>query len=254
MPPKARTCYICGRPTLLPGFDNHVQQCRDLFEKREMQKPPKERRTCPTDPMLMNPYPTKGGGGYSQSQLDAMNNASQKAWEQTLSRCQHCGRTFLPEKLAIHNRSCTASNPARRIDSQTIRSGGLDSNYGDNGYDEPYGGGGGGGSGRFAPSSSTMSSGYGGFGGGNRTLPNRVASGKQSSYSDGYSDPYDSAPIRGGGSGGATLKRGNSGRKLSDSSNFNGGDDSGMVDFPTYGHLIKCPDCGRNFNEISYEK
>ena len=33
----------------------------------------------------------------------------------SLSVCQHCGRSFLNEKLLIHNRSCTADNPARRV-------------------------------------------------------------------------------------------------------------------------------------------
>lgn len=35
---------------MLHSFDIHVVQCRDLFEKREMQKPVKERRSCPQDP------------------------------------------------------------------------------------------------------------------------------------------------------------------------------------------------------------
>eukprot|EP01031_Cornospumella_fuschlensis_P036411 gene36411-44170_t len=106
--PKARACYICGRQTLLPGYDNHVLQCRALFEKREAQKPPKERRQCPPDPMS---YMSSGKYGNEEE----ANAAAMKAWESTLSSCQNCGRSFLPDKLVLHQRSCTASNPARRV-------------------------------------------------------------------------------------------------------------------------------------------
>ena len=59
MPPRARVCYICGRQYMLHSFDIHVVQCRDLFEKREMQKPVKERRSCPQDPFAS--LTSKGG-------------------------------------------------------------------------------------------------------------------------------------------------------------------------------------------------
>lgn len=96
---------------MLHSFPIHEAQCRDLFEKRESQKPPKERRKCPEDPMK----------GYtpnmSAKALDELNAASYKAWsEQALVRCGNCNRTFLPEKLPIHQRSCTADRPARRVD------------------------------------------------------------------------------------------------------------------------------------------
>ncbi len=202
-PPKARICYICGRPTLLPGFDNHVVQCRELFEKREMQKPPKERRPCPIDPMLMNPYHTGSSSkkGYSSTDLDAINDASQKAWQQTLLACRNCGRKFLPDKLTIHNRSCTASNPARRIDEKI---GGRD-----------------------------------------------VKSGVASEYEYSHDEPPS---IMGGdrrpSSAGISRKihGSSSGAYGASSSEFS------PFDTPTYGHLIKCKDCGRNFNEVSYEK
>lgn len=109
--PKTRSCYICGRQYMLHSFVIHEQQCRDLFEKWENQKPPKERRRCPDDPMR----------GYdpnmSMKDLDRLNAASQQTWsEQALVRCQNCNRTFLPEKLPIHQRSCTAANPAKRVE------------------------------------------------------------------------------------------------------------------------------------------
>ena len=126
--PKSRMCYICGRQTLLAGFDFHVTQCRDLFIKREELKPRKERRAVPVDPMIayeaeMQRLSSRGsaggaGGGVNlnmQQHLDAINTASEDAFKATLSQCQNCGRRFLPEKLAIHNRSCTALKPAKSV-------------------------------------------------------------------------------------------------------------------------------------------
>lgn len=201
MPPKARICYICGRPTLLPGYQQHVVQCKALFEKREMAKPPKERRPCPRDPMESMGRSGKAGRFEDEA---AFNDAAMKSWEQTLLPCQFCGRTFLPEKLPIHNRSCSVSNPSRRI------SGGLRQQN----------------SGHMSES---LEMGEFNIGSAMRT----------GGFDKSYINPR--------------LSRGDSGiRKQSrGSQEFNG---NYMEDFPTYGHLIKCKDCGRNFNEVSYEK
>jgi protein-arginine kinase activator protein McsA len=96
---------------MLHSFAIHEVQCREMFEKWESKKPPKERRKCPEDPM-------KGfHSNMSMKQLDALNAASHQTWtEQALVRCVNCNRTFLPEKLPIHQRSCTAANPARKVD------------------------------------------------------------------------------------------------------------------------------------------
>ena len=90
---------------MVHSFAIHITQCQDLFEKREAQKPLKERRSCPTDPTLR-----------MKGDLDSMNAAAHEEWNtKMLMKCRHCGRSFLPEKLQIHNKSCTASNPARRV-------------------------------------------------------------------------------------------------------------------------------------------
>lgn len=151
--PKARVCYICGRQYMLHSFDIHIAQCKELYEKREALKPVKERKPCPNDPLigLSNNFGVgtnnfdgnstgnstnstiksggmnlTGGGGIDMSkmtheELDALNNQSTEAWNSAvLAKCEFCGRTFLPEKLAIHNRSCTAENPSRRVGTASL--------------------------------------------------------------------------------------------------------------------------------------
>lgn len=131
--PKARVCYVCGRQYMLHSFDIHIKQCKELFLAREALKDPKERKKLPEDPMEKLGFnggqsPEKrsssdAAGAASPSpanteglSLDEINRMATEAFNnEALSRCAFCGRTFLPEKLAIHNRSCTAENPARKV-------------------------------------------------------------------------------------------------------------------------------------------
>jgi protein-arginine kinase activator protein McsA len=95
---------------MLHSFDIHIAQCRELFAKREELKPEKERRKIPNDPLSV-PRASKSSASASYD-LDFVNDASFKAFNDNLSPCHKCGRTFLPEKLIIHLRSCKASAPA----------------------------------------------------------------------------------------------------------------------------------------------
>lgn len=94
---------------MIHSFAIHEPQCRELFEKREALKPAKERRKCPADPVA-HMEATKGN-------IDEINDISNQAWSDNLAKCQFCGRSFLPEKLLIHNKSCTASKPSRSVNS-----------------------------------------------------------------------------------------------------------------------------------------
>ena len=105
MPPRARVCYICGRQYMIHSFPIHEAQCRELFEKREALKPPKERRRCPPDPMA-GYY---NNGSNTAKDIDEMNDISFKAFNDNLEPCDICGRTFLPDRLAIHRRACKPS-------------------------------------------------------------------------------------------------------------------------------------------------
>jgi hypothetical protein len=114
--PRAKVCYICGKQTLIHGYQHHIEQCCKLFLQREELKPPKERRKLPPDPFSMIAS-SKG------KSLDEMNKLAIQAFNDGggMSKCLNCGRSFLPEKLPIHNKSCTTSNPARRIDENVNR-------------------------------------------------------------------------------------------------------------------------------------
>ena len=111
------------RQYMVHSFGIHVAQCQELFEKREALKPAKERRKCPVDPAsYFQDMRGEGASKLSGKGLDALNAAAQQKWtEEVLVQCHNCSRRFLPEKLPIHQRSCTAERPARRVSDPVAR-------------------------------------------------------------------------------------------------------------------------------------
>lgn len=74
----------------------HEKRCRDLWEAREARKPLELRRRLP------EPKPESRG-----NDVDEANAAARKLWNDTvLEMCDGCGRTFLPDRLIVHQRSC----------------------------------------------------------------------------------------------------------------------------------------------------
>ena len=121
--PKTRVCYICGRQYGLSSYEIHLKQCKELWIARESLKPPKERKELPKDPTLeLSGFPSIEGNGTRQLTLEETNALAEKTFnEVALLPCPYCGRTFLADKLPIHNRSCTADKPARRVDESVRR-------------------------------------------------------------------------------------------------------------------------------------
>jgi hypothetical protein len=132
-PPKTRICYICGRQYGLHSYEIHLKQCKDLWIAREAHKSdPRERKKLPEDPALRLQGGGAGGSaegevsaakavsapsGAGAPSLDELNKLASAAFNtEALDTCAYCGRTFLPEKLITHNKSCTADKPARRVD------------------------------------------------------------------------------------------------------------------------------------------
>lgn len=223
--PRARTCPICGRQTLIAGYQHHVSQCGELFLKREALKPPKERRALPIDPYASIPM----GSNITRKELDEMNAMTQQVFTQTLAPCAFCGRKFLPEKLVIHNKSCRADNPAKQVgevggrgrlkreSSDGINSSPMAYEGSPSEFSRPA-------SGKAQASRTSSDQSYSSGGTANRTgIFHKVASSSTN-------------PFGGGGIGGAV-------------NNFEG-------DSPSYIplNLSQCPHCGRTFNEVAYDK
>jgi len=120
-PPRLLMCDICGREFGKSSFPIHRPQCwakrkaqMDLLEPHlRTPMPPKE---MPTD--LLKPK----SDDPTQMQYD--NEAASKAYESMLAPCPNCGRTFFPERLPIHLRSCRPGSTALPVGAKRAGRGG----------------------------------------------------------------------------------------------------------------------------------
>lgn len=238
--PRARLCYICGRQTLIAGFSHHVEGCSKLFLQREALKPPRERRPLPADPMLSMGNSFDGALNVGNN-LDQINALSQQAYDATLSVCQFCGRKFLPEKLVIHNRSCRADNPARRVDESVNRRAETQPpNAFQPSFPSP--------SQYKSQTSSRQLLGNNNNNGGNNN------NGSNSSRQSQSQRPGSSSGFNGNSN---TNNNGNNGGSYGNDAQIKGASSQYPQDYGedfTPAMMMQCPDCGRKFNEVAYER
>lgn len=109
--PRMLMCPLCGREYGTKSLDIHMKSCKEKFE-REQQNLPKNQRRSADD--IIEKYRkieaqskiqcSGGGGNYN---IDKLNNDAFDVFNQeALVPCELCGRTFLPDRLVIHARSC----------------------------------------------------------------------------------------------------------------------------------------------------
>ena len=108
MPSKPLTvvCYICGREFGSHSLDIHERQCIKKWHIENKKLPKHQQRPAPVKPQQL---PQLQGAQARESWNEA-------AWASAQSqqlKCKNCGRTFNPDRLEIHQRSCTSSNPSK---------------------------------------------------------------------------------------------------------------------------------------------
>ncbi|KAI4541404.1 hypothetical protein MJG53_007391 [Ovis ammon polii x Ovis aries] len=96
--PRFRVCYICGREFGSQSLGIHEPQCLEKWRVENSKLPKHLRRPEPSKPPPLN-----GSGSYS---LQAVNEAAFQSSQAQLLPCEFCSRTFLPDRLLVHQRSC----------------------------------------------------------------------------------------------------------------------------------------------------
>ncbi|XP_047634450.1 zinc finger protein 474-like [Phacochoerus africanus] len=96
--PGFRVCYICGREFGSQSLGIHEPQCLEKWRIENSKLPKHLRRPEPS-----KPPPLRGSGSYN---LQAANEAAFQSSQAQLLPCEYCGRTFLPDRLLVHQRSC----------------------------------------------------------------------------------------------------------------------------------------------------
>lgn len=103
-------CYVCGRSYGVSSYEIHLKQCKALWESQQQKLLQAERNPLPRDPEFVDSQESGRTG------IDAQNVAALRVFnDETLEACEHCGRTFLADRLSVHQKSCTSSSPAKPV-------------------------------------------------------------------------------------------------------------------------------------------
>ncbi|CDW76549.1 UNKNOWN [Stylonychia lemnae] len=106
--PKTLVCYICGREFGTSSLEIHIKSCAKKWEIEQSQKPKHERKPLPQAPQN---FDQMLGGSLSQEDLEQYNQSAMKEFnEKGMDQCPNCGRTFLPDRLIVHLRSCNKAH------------------------------------------------------------------------------------------------------------------------------------------------
>ena len=124
--PRTETCHICGREYGRASIAIHQKQCEKLWYQQESKKPAHERRSLPPKPKLvakadvLRANLARGGDGVTLTASDEHDAKQAIAADHfsahALVQCEHCARTFLPESLKRHQKTCTALKPAKTVE------------------------------------------------------------------------------------------------------------------------------------------
>eukprot|EP00760_Papus_ankaliazontas_P029040 PhM_4_TR410/c0_g1_i2/m.23503 len=101
--PQLLVCYLCGQQFGTSSLRIHIPQC---YQKRLVQwkaADPNVRGPAPRDPATMT---DADFASMSQDEKVQFNNEQFSDFNNNMSKCDKCGRTFLPDRLAVHQRSC----------------------------------------------------------------------------------------------------------------------------------------------------
>jgi len=108
--PRGLICPLCGREYGTASLQIHMKSCRQKFELQQRDLPKNLRKNADKiiaayekNQAMMN-MQAGMGGSYN---FDALNDQAFEAYnKEALVPCSNCGRTFLPDRLIVHQRSC----------------------------------------------------------------------------------------------------------------------------------------------------
>ena len=108
--PRGLICPLCGREYGTASLQIHMKTCRQKFELQQQDLPKNLRKSADKiiaayekKQAMMN-MQTGGSGAYN---FDALNDQAFDTYnKEALVPCSNCGRTFLPDRLIVHQRSC----------------------------------------------------------------------------------------------------------------------------------------------------
>jgi len=104
--PKMLVCPLCGREFGTLSLPIHMKTCKEKFELEQQRLPKNQRRSAEA---IIEKYNQMGSEMKNEGRYSVLNlnNDAYKMWnDEVLVPCENCGRTFLPDRLTVHLRSC----------------------------------------------------------------------------------------------------------------------------------------------------
>lgn len=104
--PQMQMCPLCGREYGSLSLPIHMKKCKEVFEREQALLPKNKRQDVNN---LIEKYnetnkALKAKGEYN---VENLNDKAYEIWsKEALVPCDNCGRTFLPDRLQVHLRSC----------------------------------------------------------------------------------------------------------------------------------------------------
>ena len=98
--PTTIICYICGREFGSKSISIHEPQCMKKWQAENDRLPKGQRRPPPLKPDIL---PSLTG---DKNDTQRFNELAWQAAQANLIECKNCGRTFQPDRLPVHQRSC----------------------------------------------------------------------------------------------------------------------------------------------------
>ncbi|XP_033229116.1 uncharacterized protein LOC117180734 [Belonocnema kinseyi] len=104
-----KTCYICSREFGTASFPIHEPKCLQRWERENKALPPSQRRPVPQRPDVSIDHRDWNSAAWERSQTQ-------------LVPCAICGRTFLPDRLTVHQKSCRLESKNGEIENRDLDS------------------------------------------------------------------------------------------------------------------------------------
>ena len=108
--PQTIVCYICGREFGSKSISIHEPQCMKKWEIENSKLPKKQRRPRPKKPEVLPAINASG-----QYDATRWNEAAYASAQAQLLSCENCGRTFNPDRLPVHQKSCKPGKPLKPL-------------------------------------------------------------------------------------------------------------------------------------------
>ncbi|KPA78435.1 hypothetical protein ABB37_06063 [Leptomonas pyrrhocoris] len=108
-PPLLPTCYLCGQQFGTASIRIHVPQCYEKKLAQWKNADPRTRGQPPKNPDSVN------WRGRPDSTAKEQATEQFREFMSNLSPCPNCGRKFLPDRLAVHLRSCRPGSTAKPL-------------------------------------------------------------------------------------------------------------------------------------------